>query len=870
MLVFTGYHRQIGAVSASTLRKEARGRRGRPGGGWFAAAWRWAGVFALALAGILAPARMLPVGETLTTSEKRELRAEARLVIELLQNLQYADRQFHELEGSEIVTRYLDALDPDDLILTRRDTEFLHRRFDRTIKAVYLLKGDLEPAYEMYDFFAERARRRLAWIDTRLDQKIDLTTAGTLAVAKEPAADDAEADQRWEARLKDELIAEMLDGRDQPAAVAQVKKLYRKWGHEIAALDALAVRQHFFDGLINLFDPHSGYFSSEQARDFQIMMQGAVVGVGLGVRLDDGKCLIDEVTPGGPADLAGVFEEGDEILALSDDGKTWRDVAGLPLRKIVADLRGEPKTKLSVAFRSSGGPRREAALTRAEVVLAGDRARGGISEVPGEDGRVRRIGWILLPDFYAAEPGKDGASATRDVRELIDKMKKPGIDALVLDLRGNPGGAMTEAVGLSGLFLPSGVVTIMRGLDGQTTEQKIEPAPITYGGPLVVLTSARSASASEMFSGAMRCYRRAVVVGAAATFGKGTAQDFIDLNKLPVRPASALTDWGMLRVTRAKFYFPDGHSPQRDGVPSDIVLSLPAEGTAEHEADLPHALANDTIETHFAGAPAGDFARLDDALLKSLREQSEHRAQTWPEFALERRRREFNAARTAAKERSVQLEQRQKERAEQDAKAQAVRQEMRELVAKDSYRTERLRIAAVQAARDSHEKSVRAHLPAGVKPADGWLQGGYFRMEDADGKLRELSLASVDFRRYHADAAELAKAFASASGAPATREAMETALQQLNLLEERTDEAVLACLAKVGDGTAKLDPAATRRGGEAVLRRLIEIDPGLVDPQKRLDVVKREGLRIAADWAARMAPAAPKPENPPPAQPAKS
>lgn len=807
------------------------------------------------------PAVAKSVGDSLTIGEKRDLAAEGRLVIELLQNLQYSDRQFHEIDGAEIVTRDLKALDPEFLILTKDDVGFLHQRFDHSIKAVYLLKGNLQPAFEIFDYFSGRMQRRLAWVDERLKAGLAMEAPGTFTQPTAPAASATELDRRWILRLQYAVGTEILDGREAAEAHEHVGEKYRQWGREFASMDALAVRELFFDGLIGLFDPHSGYFSPEHAREFQILMQGSVGGVGLGVRMDEGRCMVQDVTPGGPAELSGAFQVGDELVALSDDGKTWRDITHEPLQKIVASLRGPAGTNLGIAVRTANAGRREVNLVRAQVVLAGDRARGAVVQVPGTGGAKTRVGWIDLPDFYASEPASGGASATRDVRELIDQMKARGVTALVIDLRKNPGGAMSEAVALSGLFLPSGTVAILRGLDGKPVEQKIEPAPVEFAGPLMVLTSGSSASASEMFAGAMSFHHRAVVVGEASTFGKGTAQDYIDLNKLPTHAAGAKLEWGTLRVTRGRFYFPDGRSPQRRGSPSDIVLPLAGEPDREHEADLPHALPEETVSVPDAPPVQANVARVDRGLLQHLRDNVASRASTLPEYGFIHRY-ETIYADAARKEAgfNVPLTQRRNEAKEREARMTALVRDVRAWAATAAYPTEAIEITAVKTALDEHAKQVRGHLPPGADLKGGWLQSGTFYRENASGALEEVSWSRLSFSRYLGDAADLAATFAKASGTATTPAAMESTLRALGRLEEPSDHSVDDCFVKSTALQTESDRLAVKHGIDAVFQRLIDLDPGLIEPSQRLDVARREALRLAADWAGLMAPMAKLPD----------
>lgn len=794
---------------------------------------------------------------TLTTNEKRELQREGRLIVDLLQNLHYADRQFHQIEGKEIVDGFIERLDADKLVFTKADVEFLHRRFDRSLKTVYLLKGDLQPALEIFDSYRTRVRQRVEWINRWLDGTIDLETDEIFSAttALPPPADEAEADRRWTLWLKQAVIRERLAGRDDQEAVEQVRRAYARWAKQLAAVSAIEAREQFLESTIGLFDPHSGYFAPERADEFQIMMKGAVAGVGLDIRMDEGICVVAGLLAGGPAEEQGELRPGDEILALAGGAGEWIETKGKKLHQVIGILRGKPGESLRLAYRSPGAEgRREIALVRKDVVLVTQRARGAISHVSGNEGAAKRkIGWIELPDFYAAGEGSVDSSATRDVRELLEQMKTRGIDGLVIDLRRNPGGAMTEAVALTGLFVPSGTVLVTRGTDGKISEHNVEPAEPVYGGPLVVLTSRASASASEIFAGALRFHRRAVVAGSARTFGKGTSQAFIDLNKSPAHGGIKMS-WGTLRVTGQRFYFPDGRSPQREGAMADIAFDEGDEPDAKYEEDLPHALPKDSIARAEAKPAAGDFAAVNDDLLAFLTARFAKRSAELPEFAAKRSVLELARRLATQKEFSLKLEHRFEEQAKTDAETKALRRESIRLAATIGYPTDELEIAPVRKALGEHVAFARARIREGVDPRQGWLRGNVFFIEDTGGRLQEARIERFDFRRKAVEAAKLARVFSEASGLTIATEACAAALCRAGMIEHLTDESLTNCFKETVSGVS-VEDARARTGVEAILRTLTDDDPSLRAERPLIDVGLREALRMAADWASHISAA---------------
>jgi carboxyl-terminal processing protease len=790
---------------------------------------------------------------TLTVGERRELQREGRLIVDLLQNLNYSERQFHQIEGKEIIDAYVAALDPDKLLLTADEIRFLHQRFDRSLKSVYLMKGEFQPAIEIFATVRDRAKERVAWTSKQLESPLDLTQDSKYVVHYDTApVDQAECDRRWTLRLKYAVIGELLRGRTMADAVREVRKSHLRWAKQLTEVDAFQVRARFLEALINLFDPHSGYFSPQHAEAFQTMMKGAVPGVGLVVEREEDVWRISQVLASGPADEQGSLQVGDELLALADGAAEWTQIADKRLEQVSAMLRGNPGTGLRIAYRPEGSTeRKEIELVRRETVLIEQRAWGAVSDVPTSEGKRQKLGLIELPDFYTAGTGATISSATHDVRELIEQMKTKGIEGLVLDLRRNPGGAMLEAVALSGLFIPAGPVVLTRANDGVVTTQAVSPSTPVWDGPLVVLIARESASASELFAGAMRFHRRAVIAGAPRTYGKGTAQNYIDLNLSPMHGSGTKLEWGTLRVTQQRFYFPDGNSPQRVGATADVIFDSTEFPGTQYEEDLPHALPTDSIVVVDAQPAAGQFARVDPAGLDSLRATSAKRQDTMPEFALRKRRQELRARSAGQKEFSLELEDRLKEREAADAEIAGFNREFRELAPHILFTSERHETARVSEALAQHVGFTRRHVPEGVDLRHGSLRGGRFLLESPTGALIEVPLDHIEFNRYGSDAAELAEAFGRASDFILPVKEFTAAMSEVSLANDLTAFTIVDAFRRKIGGDA--DAGKVRSGVEAVLHRMVELDPWLAGIRRTPDLGAREGMRIAADWAASIA-----------------
>ncbi len=804
-------------------------------------------MLAAALAVAPLPARSLL--ETVTTSERRDQQREGRVMVDLMQNLHYSARQFREIDSGEMIDAYLDHLDPENAIFTQPDVDRFHQRFERTLKSVYLVHGDDAPALEIADVFRAGVARQVEWARARLDRGFDFDVAETALPDDAPRARDAkELEMQWEKRLKEAVLLERLAGRTADEAIANVRKRFNQWGQDAAALTVTKARELFWESEINLFDPHSGYFAADSARDFKVMMSGSVSGVGLVVHMRDGLVSVASILPGGPADQIGSIQPGDEVVALAAGDAPQVPTRGLALNDIVERLRGAPGTALHVAFRpAAAAPVQEITLVRQDVVLAELRARGGLAAVDTDEGPIK-VGWIELPEFYGATGDDTNTSAAQDMAELLGELQKRGAQAIVVDLRSNPGGGMSEAVAVASLFLPSGLVVATRDMEGKLELKNVSPHEPPYAGPLVVLTSARSASASEIFAGAMQFHRRAVIVGGSRTYGKGTAQAYLDLNHSPLR-GTATGTWGMLRVTSERFYFPDGRSPQGAGAKSDVVLSMLEDPADKFEESERHALSQDTLALGRTEPATGAFRAVTSELLRQLGIKMQQRMSTLPEFKLAGRRQAL-AADLKKSSTSLRLADRIQELETFDAARETLRHEL--LALPPTFHPTLVDIALVRETRARHSQWVRARKPENADPKVGWMDRGTFCFDDESGELREIPLGSLPFREHVRSSAALAERFRSASGGPLTDAQMAEILRRLATMEQSTERQVEASFATAAPAG---EPAA-QRGISAVLRALADEDV-TVRPPTVYDIGLRESLRIAADCAAPVSSAKP-------------
>ncbi len=574
---------------------------------------------------------------TLTTSPA--FATEIRTLVKLLEEAHYNREAVKPEDYSEIIPNYMTDLDGQRLFFIDSDRQALERQYSAGLYWNVASLGNIEPAFEIFKLYEKRAEERAQWIFQQLETELPLDTNEAYETDRSKAewpATREDADALWHKRLRFELLQEILNDKSVEEARTSVRKRYERMLKNLADLESQDLSELFLTNVAKLYDPHSTYFSADTYEDFGIQMRLQLVGIGALLGLEEDYCVVKEVIAGGPADLDSRLKPNDKIIAVAQDGDEPVEVIGMKLRKIVDLIRGEKGTQVRLVVQPAAAPdpsvRQEIVLTRNLVNLDSARAHAAIFDVPDHEGKIRPVGVITLPAFYgpdaSADPDKQN-SASRDVKDLIRQLEQAGIEGLVLDLRDNGGGLLSEAIELTGLFIEAGPVVQVRSYYGDVKVDSDEDNGVAYTGPLAVLVSKFSASASEIVAGALQNYGRAVVIGDSSTHGKGTVQTVVEMrNFLPTR-GRVPEKTGATKLTIQKFYLPSGSSTQRRGVVPDIVLPsienhLPSAG----EAALPHALVWDEIPTsYFTGQP------LDNKVLDTLRRASAERQASLEEFA---------------------------------------------------------------------------------------------------------------------------------------------------------------------------------------------------------------------------------------------
>ena len=551
----------------------------------------------------------------------------------LLEEGHYTHQPLNDDASRKLLQSYLELLDFSHLFFTQGDIDALNAKYGTALDDDVLL-GNLQPAYEIFDLYTKRAEDRVAKIKELIKQPMDFKSDETIQLNRQKAPwpkDEAEADQLWRGRIKNELLQENLSEHPIEPGPALVARRYDRLIRNVHEEDRDEQVKLFLDSLAQTYDPHSEYLSKADLKNFSINMGLSLVGIGAMLRSEDGYAKIESLVPGGPAQINGRLKVGDRITAVAQGPADFVDIRDMRLDKVVEMIRGKKGTKVRLlvipADASDPSLRKNIELVRDQIKLKDQEARADIIYKKDENGKAVKLGWLTLPSFYA-DMENHKKSTTRDVLALLKRLKKEEIAGLVVDLRRNGGGSLEEAIQLTGLFLKSGPIVQTKGANGNVVISSDPDPGIAYSGPLVVLTSRQSASASEIFAGALQDYGRAVIVGDKNTFGKGTVQTILEIGRFTSLLGSRSQDDGALKLTIQKFYRVAGGSTQLHGVASDVVLPTLTDLAEFGEGALKNALPYDEV-------PKAKFAKWSDLhplFIDELKSRSAARVTANPEF----------------------------------------------------------------------------------------------------------------------------------------------------------------------------------------------------------------------------------------------
>ena len=610
-----------------------------------------------------------------------------QLTAELLEQAQFGRHPLDAAMAAKLVDRYVDGLDASHEIFFASDAaEF--QRFLPKLAQTTVGDGDAHPAHAIFARYLQRLDERSSFVaKTLAEGKFDFTGHDRYVFAREKAPrphDAAAAEQLWRQRLRAEYLGEKLAGKTPEQIRQTLMRRYERQGQMMKKLSADAVLEMYLNALAHIYDPHSDFMGREELENFKTEMTLSLFGIGATLQSVDGYLRVRDLEPGGPAARSGQLKVGDRVVAVGQGpGKEPADLVNLPLPQAAALIRGPKETAVTLIIIPVGADdsaRKTVTIRRDEIHLEEEHAKARIVDVPLSGGKSERLGVIDLPMFYAGDDGR-GASATADVATLLRKFQEEDVRGVILDLRRNGGGALGEAINLTGLFIPAGPVVQTRDPDGHVEIDSHHEGAALYQGPLIVLTSRFTASASEILAGALQDYGRALIVGDSSTFGKGTVQTMLSLGAIMQGSGAAVeADPGALKVTVGKFYRPSGKSTQLRGVHPDIILPSMSDIPEIGEAAMKNPLAWDTV-------PSARFAHFDLVMpyLDALRAQSRARIAADRDFAWLRADLAFAARQRAAK--SLSLNEGVRRKAKEDAEALVKAREAQRLACKSAEPT---------------------------------------------------------------------------------------------------------------------------------------------------------------------------------------
>ncbi|MBL8854967.1 MAG: carboxy terminal-processing peptidase [Planctomycetaceae bacterium] len=590
------------------------------------------------------------------------LRIVGRDTFQLMNQFHLSKKKFDSGLAAEGLKMYFRNLDPMKLYFYQSDIEEFSRRTDEVLKA--WPDGKFELAFDIFNRYLKRVQENVALADEWIDADFDFTVQEELATDADLiqyCANEAEMKERWRQRIKYSFMLLEIEREENEKNMAEDpskadssfenissrEKLHRRYkalNRRMGQFIDEDVVELYLSAITSCYDPHTSYMSPTSYDDFMIQMRLNLEGIGATLQsTDDGLTTIKRIVPGGAADRSGEIKVDDKIVAVGQDTSgEMVDVTDMRLKDVVAMIRGKAGTNVRLnVLQKDGGGLKTISITREKIELTDSAARGKVFEQGQKpDGTPFKVGVIDLPSFYSDMEGArnqtdDFRSTTRDVQKLLDQFKQENVDSVVLDLRMNGGGSLREAIDCTGLFIDRGPIVQVKDPLGQIEQLDDTSGSIAWAGPLVVVTSKFSASASEILAGAIQDYNRGIVVGDPATHGKGTVQNLLNLAAQydRSREAASSTTLGALKLTIQQFYRPGGDSTQLRGVVADVALPSITAQMDVAEGDLDYAMAFDQV-------PPARFTKLNmagpDVVAKLTENSVKRRSQSTDFQRLER------------------------------------------------------------------------------------------------------------------------------------------------------------------------------------------------------------------------------------------
>lgn len=559
----------------------------------------------------------------------------AKLVCQMVEQYHISHQDIDDKTSSKLLDKFIRDLDPQKIYFYQSDIDQLNEfstKLDDMVK-----QGNVQFAYDTFNLHRKRVEERIAIAQELIEQDYDFNGNDSIVADADDltwAKDNEEMTQRWRRRIKYNLLSLKISDVDLEEARERLQKRYRSILRATQQTEDHEILEMFLTALTNCFDPHSSYMSPHTLEDFQINMRLSLDGIGAALRSDDGFTVVAQIVPGGAADKDGRLAVGDKIIGVGQETGEIEDIVEMKLDRVVRLIRGPRGTKVRLQVKTAeNGDVKLYEMTRQKIELKSAEVKGEVIETKDRIGRASRIGVVKIPSFYrdfaGAQQGLSNFKSTAvDLKKVLADFRNQNVDAVIVDLRTNGGGALSEAIEVSGLFIDEGPVVQIKQQSGRVKSHDDVEAGTDWDGPLVVVCNRLSASASEIFAGVIKDYRRGIIVGDTTTHGKGTVQNVMPVSAKMFRIFDA-QDRGAVKLTIQQFYRVNGHSTQNLGVPSDVVLPSLIDHMDIGEAFLDNALAFDRIpQASFKGA--GNLVNAQ--IITTLKERSKSRIDADPEF----------------------------------------------------------------------------------------------------------------------------------------------------------------------------------------------------------------------------------------------
>lgn len=541
---------------------------------------------------------MVPKSE-LTPAKKHKDATE--IITHIINSYHYRTKPIDNTLSSLIFDNFLESLDPNHSFFLNEDIQNISKYRDKLDDA--LLKTELEPAFDIFKTFRQRVKERIEYAVSELEKEFDFEIDEEYLFDRREltwANDEEELNEIWRKRVKNDMLNLLLTtGKEKTEIKDTLRKRYQRIYTSTFQLDSDDIFQTFINAYTTSIEPHTSYFSPRTSENFDISMRLSLEGIGAVLRNENDYTLIQKIIPGGPADLSKKLHAKDKIIGVGQ-GESGEiiDVIGWRLDDVVELIRGPKDTvlRLEIIPGKTGVEdlSKILTLTRNKIKLEGSAAKAKVIDLPELD---KKIGVIDIPTFYVdfaaqAKGEPDFRSTSTDVQKLVTDLVKEDVEGIIIDLRGNGGGSLSEALALTGLFIEEGPIVQTKDASGKI-DINVDPDPsLFYAGPLAVLVDRNSASASEIFAGAIQDYQRGIIIG-EPTYGKGTVQNIVDLNRFI---KNSEDDHGKLKTTIAQFFRISGGSTQNKGIIPDIVFPTAIDIEDYGERSLDNALPWDKVE----------------------------------------------------------------------------------------------------------------------------------------------------------------------------------------------------------------------------------------------------------------------------------